>query len=376
MSELRSLLDELMAVDNQGLTVDELNTDVVELCRGIDRMKVLVAEKTAALEQSGGLRELGYPSTTAYLVHVGRMSVGRARRFATRVKARSEAPGAYAAWADGRLSSDQAAHLFRVSEAVPDSYGDAEDTLVEIVEPLSVRDTARVVEYWRQAFDGPGDLDLETQMNRRGVSLSQPMHGMRHVDGWMTLLAAEAFEAGLLAHMAPAGPDDTRTARQRRHDALEEMANCHLTHMNESEVGGERSTVSVLTDLDGLRGIAGGTHETVDTGQILDVETIRLISCDASLTRLVLGPRLGGVGHRSEDQGVDRRRNGGPSSAGTAPAPGMAVSDPPSGPTSITSTIGQTEGPPPSRTEPCSAGSTTSSPTSETPRAGDDEPKG
>jgi hypothetical protein len=290
MSELRSLLDELMAVDNQGLTVDELNTDVVELCRGIDQMKVLVAEKTAALERSGGLRELGYPSTTAYLVHVGRMSVGRARRFATRVKARSEAPGAYAAWADGRLSSDQAAHLFRVSETVPDFYGDAEDTLVEIVEPLSVRDTARVVEYWRQAFDGPGDLDLETQMNRRGVSLSQPMHGMRHVDGWMTLLAAEAFEVGLLAHMAPAGPDDTRTARQRRHDALEEMANCHLTHMNESEVGGERSTVSVLTDLDGLRGIAGGTHETVDTGQILDVEAIRLISCDASLTRLVLGP--------------------------------------------------------------------------------------
>ena len=195
-----------MAVDNQGLTVDELNTDVVELCRGIDQMKVLVAEKTAALEQSGGLRELGDPSTTAYLVHVGRMSVGRARRFATRVKARSEAPGAYAAWADGRLSSDQAANLFRVSEAVPDFYGDAEDTLVEIVEPLSVRDTARVVEYWRQAFDGPGDLDLDTQMDRRGVSLSQPMHGMRHVDGWMTLLAAEAFEAGRQAHMTPTGP--------------------------------------------------------------------------------------------------------------------------------------------------------------------------
>ena len=90
MSELRSLLDELLAVDNQGLMVDELNTDVVELCRGIDRMKVLVAEKTAALEQSGGLRESGF------LRHrVPRAcwpdAVGRARRFPTRVKARSGA---------------------------------------------------------------------------------------------------------------------------------------------------------------------------------------------------------------------------------------------------------------------------------------------
>jgi hypothetical protein len=42
----------------------------------------------------------------------------------------------------------------------------AEQKLVDIVEGLSVKDTAKVVEYWRQAVDGPGELDLETQFAR------------------------------------------------------------------------------------------------------------------------------------------------------------------------------------------------------------------
>lgn len=147
MSELRSLLDDLMTVDNRSLSAAELNADIVELCRGLDQMKVLVAEKAAVLESSGGLRELGFPSITSYLMHVGRMSAGRARRFATRVKSKLTAPRAYDAWSDRRISADQAGHLFRMAEAVPDVYAESEERLVEIVEPLSARETGRALDY-------------------------------------------------------------------------------------------------------------------------------------------------------------------------------------------------------------------------------------
>ncbi|HEU4320122.1 MAG TPA: hypothetical protein VFS66_08570 [Acidimicrobiia bacterium] len=73
MSELRSLLDDLKAVDNRSLSTDELNVEIGELCRGIDQMKVLVAEKVAVLESTGGLTDLGFPSLTTYLMEVGRM---------------------------------------------------------------------------------------------------------------------------------------------------------------------------------------------------------------------------------------------------------------------------------------------------------------
>ncbi|HET9261303.1 MAG TPA: DUF222 domain-containing protein [Acidimicrobiia bacterium] len=310
MSEIRSLLDDLKAVDNLSLSTDELNSDIGELCRSIDQMKVLVAEKTAVLESRGGLRALGFPSVTAYLMYIGRMSGGRARRFATRVKARVSAPSAYFAWSDGRISSDQAAQLFQMAEALPDVYADAEEKLIEIVEPLSVRETTRALEYWRQAVDGPGDLDLESQMVRRGFSLSPTIKGMRRIDGWMTQLAGEALEAALSAHMPPPSPDDTRTTRQRRHDALEEMANCHLAHENEAQVGGERPQIQLLTDIDGLRGIAGGRHETMDTASIVDVETIRLVACDSSVCRIIFGPdsEILDVGRKTRVWSVSQRR--------------------------------------------------------------------
>ena len=70
------------------------------------------------------------------------------------------------------MSTDQAVHLFRAAEAVPDEYPDAEEQLVEIVEGLDAVDTGKAVAYWRQAMEGPGDLDAAKQQVRRGLSAS------------------------------------------------------------------------------------------------------------------------------------------------------------------------------------------------------------
>jgi len=93
-----------------------------------------------------GHEELGYPSPTAYLKPRGRMSAGHAQQMVARANAAVKAPTAFA-WADGRLSTDQSRYLFAVSESVPDQYPQAEQTLVYIVEDLSVKDTARTVSH-------------------------------------------------------------------------------------------------------------------------------------------------------------------------------------------------------------------------------------
>jgi hypothetical protein len=179
--------------------------------------------------------------------------------------------------------------LFEISNAVPSEFAAAEKRLVEIVEPLSVTSTKKALEYWRQSVDGPGELDPEVQQLRRGVTVSRSIGGMTRVDGWLTTNAGEAFLAALDAHMPPPSQDDHRTPRQRRHDALEEMVRCHLDHGDTPIVGGEKPHTIMLVDIDALQGIAGGTHETI-SGQILDVETIRMMACDSSVSRIVLGP--------------------------------------------------------------------------------------
>ncbi len=57
---------------------------------------------------------------------------------------------------------------------------------------------------------------------------------------------------------------------------------------NPPQVGGEKPHVNVLVDINALQGTAGGLHETeTETGHVLNVETIRQLSCDASLSRIV-----------------------------------------------------------------------------------------
>lgn len=131
------------------------------------------------------------------------MSAGHVRRVVSRANAASRAPDSFAAWADGRISTDQAAQLFRLADTVPDVFPDAEEVLVEIVELLTVSETAKTLDYWRQSVAGPGETSLESEMTRRGVSASETLDGMLRVDGWMTPLAGQAFLAGLQAHLPP-----------------------------------------------------------------------------------------------------------------------------------------------------------------------------
>ena len=288
MSQLRSILDQLALVDPEALTTDELDVEITEIIRGREFFDVLLAKHVKALSNQNGHTQLGFPSPTAYLKHRGRMSGGRAHQAVARSNAGEKAPAAFRAWVDGRLSTDQIRHLFAAAESVPDAYPDAEEKLVDIVDGLSVSDTAKAVEYWRQAVDGPGELDRQTELIRRGVSLSRTTGGMRRVDGWMTQSAGDALEAALGALMPPP-TEDHRTTRQRRHDALEDLCRDWLDHGNTPAVGGEKPHIMVLADLQALQGIAGGTHENLH-GDVIDVDLLRQTACDASISRIILGP--------------------------------------------------------------------------------------
>jgi hypothetical protein len=55
-------------------------------------------------------------------------------------------------------------------------------------------------------------------------------------------------------------------------------------------VGGERPHITVTVDLEVLQGTKAGTAE-LDHGGVVHQETARRLACDASVRRIVLGPR-------------------------------------------------------------------------------------
>ena len=129
-----------------------------------------------------------------------------------------------------------------------------ESTLVDAVEGLSVSDTRRLLDYWRQSVDGPGTVADEVRQDRaRGVSLSLTMDGMARIDGWLTTTAGEALATALDSLMPPPSPDDPRQPRQRRHDALEDLAREFLDHDETPVVGGEKPHINLVCDLGALK---------------------------------------------------------------------------------------------------------------------------
>jgi len=130
MSAIRSALDEMGAVDDWELSFGQMAADILELSHVTQISEVLLAKRLRNFVHAGGHHDLGYSSPTAFLVDQAGMSPSSARRLLAHGGAMDKAPHAHAAWADGRLSTDQARHLFRAAEAVPDAYPDAEERLV------------------------------------------------------------------------------------------------------------------------------------------------------------------------------------------------------------------------------------------------------
>ena len=212
MSAIRSALEEWVNEDFEHLHLDQLADDLVELEHVSGLLEVERLRRISTFEERSGPHHFGYPSLTAFLKHRCRMASGRAHRLVARSRVFRSARATFQAWTAGRLSTDQAGVLLDQATSLPEPFVEGEDRLVDIVEHLGVTDTRRALEYWRQSVDGPGAASDElAQQDLRGVSLSESLGGMGHIEGWTTPSALQAFRAALEALMPPPLPGDTRT---------------------------------------------------------------------------------------------------------------------------------------------------------------------
>lgn len=275
--------------DPASASVDERDDHLMLLEAARDHLEVEWTETLAAAEAAKDHDVMGYPSMVAYLKHRLRMAGGRANRYVKNARAVLKHAATFAAWKHRQVSSDEAELLFRTSEKLPDKYPDAEGVLLEIVGD-GYDETKKILDYWQAEVDRPGaELGLEDQLKRRRCDVTRKSNGMVEGEFCLPKLEGETFLTALDALMPPPAEEDTRTTSQRRVDALGDLARSFLDGAETPAVGGERPHLSLHTDLDALEGIGGGLHETED-GVVLDPETVRQVSCDASVTRIVFGP--------------------------------------------------------------------------------------
>jgi hypothetical protein len=142
-----------------------------------------------------------------------------------------------------------------------------------------------------------GEID-EVLRSRRRLHASVTLAGMVRVDGDLDPQTGEAFMTALRAVLdveartaAVAGAEpDGRTPAQRRADALGEICRGWLDRDDRPQVAGERPHLSVTVPFAALTAGGTATAELEHTGPIGST-TLRTLSCDASVARVVVGPR-------------------------------------------------------------------------------------
>jgi hypothetical protein len=153
---LRSVVEDLRVEDLDSLPVGRIRDDLLEIELVSGWLEAERSRRVAAFAAKRGVEIEGHGSVTAFLKHRCRVTGGRAQRIVAMANRLWDLPFVEKALSVGDISFDQA----RVFTNLPDHLSGclARDvvTLVNAVEPLSVADTRRVVEYWRSAVDGPG----------------------------------------------------------------------------------------------------------------------------------------------------------------------------------------------------------------------------
>jgi hypothetical protein len=131
----------------------------------------------------------------------------------------------------------------------------------------------------------------ERRYAERGVGLDETIGGTGSLNGTLTAEALTILRLALDAASTPAGPDDDRTPRQRRHDGLLEMAKAYLAHTETSEPAGEAAARAVITmDMDTLLNRLDEHQQsaTLGAGIPIQPETARRLACDAEIIPAVL----------------------------------------------------------------------------------------
>src|SRR6266511_3158494 len=291
---LAATVAELAAGDPDQLGDALLAAQVVALRRLVDQLEGAWLHRLAAVDGRGAAgAEAGTqaPSTTAWLRATCRMSPGFAGQLVRTARALHRGPLAAtaAALATGAVSYPHAATLADATHDLPPTkVAEAEPVLVDAARRLDPGRLRRLTAHLRDVIDPEkAEQRAGARLDRRGLWLAATVDGMVAVDGLLDPEAGEAAQAALAPLARPAGPDDARTAAQRRADALGELARQALQTGRLPQGGGLRPQLTVT------RAIVHRHPNPADPGQPSSAEDGVGLATRLRDTLALLPPPLG-----------------------------------------------------------------------------------
>jgi hypothetical protein len=280
---LHALLDELQA--EIGSVPDaELGRQLIGLRRGVDRLESISSELLQRFDRTREYASEGAPSAVLWLRYRCRITGAAAAQRVGIARSLAELPETAAAFAKADIGYQHVAHIARTAEAVGcAAVRGAEPILVKAAKELGPGQFRLVTWHLRHALDQDGALKEANELHeRRHLHLSESMGGLFYIDGVLDSEGGALLRTALEALSGPL-PDEARSAKQRRADALVDLARSALERGEVQHIGGVRPHVTVTTSRETLAGLAGQPGADTEWGLPMPSETIRRLACDATI---------------------------------------------------------------------------------------------
>ncbi len=254
---LEAALDGLNGADVASLPVAEQAEWLQVLERAEAKHTAARAGVLAAFTARGGFEDDGQRCARSWLRWQTRITGGAAAGAVGWVRRLAAHPAVGRALAAGAVSVSWAREICGWSDLLPGGCrADADEILLAAAEGgAALADLAALAGEMRRRSAAP-DEDPDG-FDDRGVDLGVTFGGAGRVSGDLTPGCTAALSAVLEALGKKAGPEDTRTAAQRRHDALEEACRRLVAAGGLPGRAGQPTQIQLHLTLDQLRNLDG-----------------------------------------------------------------------------------------------------------------------
>jgi hypothetical protein len=199
-------------------------------------------------------------------------------------------PATAAAFAEGEIGYRHARVIAQAVEASPacaETVGDAEPILVEFAREHDPAALRRLVAHWQHRVDADAfDRGEQERFDRRAFHLSPLLDGMHALNGLLDAEGAAVVNTAINAFDRPL-PDETRTPRQRRADALVEICRQMLDRRDLPVTGGEKPHLNLGVGLETLLQLPGAPAAHLGWGGPISAEAVLRLACDCGLSRII-----------------------------------------------------------------------------------------
>jgi hypothetical protein len=287
-------LAKLQAAIREFVARDERAVDLKEYRAAIDCLDGDFSTSARDAQKAGEHLVAGNITAASWIARTCGMSVASAADRVCVGEQLESLPRVAAALGCGEISYQAASALCHLHDRLGEHReGFDEEEMLGYAREYSISQLRKLCRWaWHVANPDGFFKDAEAGFAQRYFHISQLPDGMFAVDGLLDPVSGAAWKTAVDVLAAPKGAEDERTAKQRRADAVGELA----MHAMEQGTLPRRHSVkphlNLTMTLEGLKGELGAPPADLDLSLPISIHTAERLACDCTMSRVLLADSM------------------------------------------------------------------------------------